>query len=135
MRRVSTIGSRIHTGFSKSNDISSIKEELENRGWDVSQKEDSEEPVLLVDIGEGLYEAKIEPDSTNWKFKFQFIGDDSLTSEGMTEDPIAEYMKWKKNPKLGEAWKEMKKNREEAEFNKSPATAPHTPRNRKQVTV
>lgn len=134
LRRISLISaSDAHVARKTNTEIEPLMKQMEKEGWKVHKQGDGAETLLKVDVGEGTYNAEISPENIIWEYRIQFKGNDDLTVEGTTDDPIAEYMKWKKNPKVGEAWREFKKNREESKTqDNSNQTMPATPRKKAQ---
>lgn len=133
LRRISLVeipGLRMAKRVEK--EIDPLLDRLKEEGWKVDKKGEGPNALLQVDVGEGSYKAEISPEQMKWEFKIQFKGNDDLTVEGVTDDPIAEYMKWKKNPKVGDAWQDFKHERSDAkEQENSNRTMPATPKRKK----
>lgn len=130
LRRISVINTPIFNiarGVEK--EVGPMLKRMKDEGWKAKQIDKNGVESIHVDIGDGLYDAEITPEKMIWNYKMEFKGDDGLTIEGETTDPIAKYMEWKKNPELGRAWKDLKAERAEQKLqNSGPKTVPAKPR-------
>lgn len=108
IRRISYV---VKFGNDSPGSMDDLSKKLKKENWKVQETDDG----LKVDIGDGLYEAIIKEDTVEWKYEIRLDGDESLTVEGITSDPIDEYKKWIESPDLARVYKERKKQREEEE--------------------
>lgn len=92
--------------------ISKLRSDMEAKGWKVVQEEDDRGlPTLTVDIS-GIYEASVSVEEVTWEFKFQVTGAPDTLRKGKTNDPIAEYRRYYKDPDIAEAARNVRTDRQ-----------------------
>lgn len=92
--------------------ISKLRSDMEAKGWKVVQDEDDRGlPTLTVDIS-GIYEAQVSVEEVTWEFKFQVTGAPETLRKGRTNDPIAEYRRYYKDPDIAEAARNARSDRQ-----------------------
>jgi hypothetical protein len=75
-------------------EMTELAKKMKEKGWRVDgDRNDRGLPELTVDIA-GVYEAKIEIDHMPWKYSFEVLEHPDTHSEGITDDPIAEFRRY-----------------------------------------
>jgi hypothetical protein len=111
------------------NFIARLRSDMEAKGWVVKQEEDDRGlPKLTVDIS-GIYEATVSVEEVTWEFKFQVTGAPDTLRKGRTNDPIAEYRRYYKDPDIADAARNVKSERRQKTL-ESQEEATNAPRRR-----
>jgi hypothetical protein len=76
--------------------VNKLKKEMEGQGWRVKEyKDDADLPVLHVNVSD-VYEGDIRVESLTYAYKFVVEGEENVTEEGITDDPLGELKSWAK---------------------------------------
>lgn len=84
-------------------ELGKLQDDVRSKGWTSKVgRGDDGIPVLQVDVG-GQYLARIVVDHVVWDYSFQVTGQKGTESSGITDDPIAEFRAWRRDPSVQEA--------------------------------
>lgn len=114
LRKLASVVHAAAEGDLESEEVGKLKQDMESKGWKVSETETgSGLPALEVDVS-GTFTATIEVESISWKYRWQFKDRPELEDEGVTDDPIRDFQTWYRTDEFQEAkgdYEEEKKSR------------------------